>query len=292
MNSELRAICFPVSKVPLSAILPNHEYNSENAFAIVGNVGIKLQPSHNIPLVDRNKVLNFCSDVYKLVENKSILEPLIPVLDQKFKGLEITVDNSKDAQFFVKVSPLLPYISKKSEIILPAISFINSYDGKIKAQAIGGLVRYVVDNKGNVLKNFATYLKGLSFIYEFKHSNTAIYSMLEVSNHIDTYIENFATVQHQIELLKSIDVENATNKNIDNIIRKMAKGTQFPLKSIDDVIDRIVYEMYLFECNFNLWILYNAMNFVLETCEAELSKKLRMEADNKIFANILELIPE
>lgn len=279
MQPEIKAICFPVAKEVTVELFKDSamEVNSENAYAIVGRIG------------KRKKVLNFCSEVYKLVENSNVLEPLMPVLEQKFKGFEARVKSTKDAQFFVNVTPTIPTVSPKTEVILPAVSFVNSYDGKIKAQAIGGLVRYMVDEKGRVSVTFSTYLKGLSFVYEFKHSNSAIYSMEEVSTHIDNYITNFETIENQIDLMKAVTIEKPTSAKIEKLIRNLVKGTHFPLKSIDETIQRIEYEMDVFECDLNLWILYNSMNFILENCEADLSQKLRMEADNKIYANILQL---
>lgn len=282
MIPEIKAICFPVMKIPTIELMKNPlmKFNSENSFAIVATLP-----------TNEEKTLNICSDVYKLVENSAILEPLIPVLETKFKSLDVTVKSTNDAQFFVKVAPTKPSFGTGNEVILPAISFVNSYDGKIKAQAIGGLVRYLVDDKGKVSMVFSTYLKGLSFVYEFKHSNSDIYSMTEVANHIDLYILTFPDVLQQIDLLKQVDVKKATSAKIEKLVRKISMGTQFPLKSIPETVERVIYEMDVFECNLNLWMLYTSMNFVLETSEATLSQKLRMETDNKIFANIQQLIP-
>lgn len=281
MNSAIKSICFPVAKVATSSILKDAmEFNSENAYAIVADLG-----------KGRTKVLNFCSDVYKLVDNASILEPLMPVLEEKFKTFDLRVKSPKHAQFFVNVHPTLPTVSLKTEVIMPAITYVNSYDGKILAKAIGGLVRYMVDEKGRVSITFSSYMKGFSFVYEFKHSNSAIYSMTEVSGLIDEYITNFKTVEHQIDLLKSVTIKNPTTNKISKLVRRMAKGTQYPLKSIDETVERIQYELTVFDLDLNLWTLYTSMNYILENCEADLSQKLRMEADNKIFANIIEMIP-
>lgn len=280
MNPKLKPICFNVEKVESVSLVKNKnmEYNSENAFAIVASW----------PEQKRQKTLNYCSGVYKLITNASILEPLIPVLKTKFKHLDLSVTNDKDAQFTVRMSPVVPSFSPNSEVIKPAITFTNSYDGKVLAQATGGLVRYMVDHEGNVFATFSSFLEGLSFRYTFKHSNEEIYSMTELSSKIDEYIENFETVETQIEMLKAVDIVNVTSSNLEKLIRNLSKGTFFPINDIESTIDRILYEEVIFDVVPNLWTVYNAMNYILEITDKVLTTKQRMDADEKIYANVCE----
>lgn len=281
MKSQLKSICFPVEKIETREILKNAEmaYNSENAFAIVGNW----------PELNRTKVLNFCSSVYKLIENALILEPLVPVLEAKFKDVKINVGNDKDAQFAVRMSPVVPSFSRRGEVIKPAITFANSYDGKLLAQATGGLVRYTVDKEGVVSEMYSSYLKDLSFSYTFKHSNENIYSMEGISLKIDEYIANFHNVEKQIKLLKQVPVKSTKSAQLEKLIRNLTKGTVFPLKEIEQTIERILYEAEIFGTIPNLWTVYNSMNYILEYSESSLTNKMRIDADTKIYANVCEL---
>jgi len=283
MKNELLPICFPVFKVESVELSknPNMLYNSGNAYAIVARW-----------LDGKEKTLNYCSSVYKLIENSLILEPLIPVLESKFKHLDISVGNDWDAQFNVKISPVVPSFSLKSEVIKPAITFTNSYDGKVLAQALGGLVRYMVDEKGVVTKSFASYLQGLSFAYTFKHSNENIYSMLAISGLIDQYVADFKTIETQIETMKAVNVEKPTSNKLEKLIRKLASGTVFPLKEIEETINRIQYESEVFDTDPTLWSIYISMNYILETSESELTMKARMDADRNIYANVCEFFPD
>lgn len=280
MKSQLKSICFPVSKVETSEVLKdaNMSYNSENAFAIVGSW----------PELKRTKVLNFCSSVYKLIENALILEPLVPVLEAKFKDIKIIVGNDKDAQFTVRMSPVIPSFSRKVEVIKPAIIFANSYDGKLLAQATGGLVRYTVDKKGEVSEMYSSFLKDLSFSYTFKHSNENIYSMEGISKTIDEYVANFHNVEKQIAMLKRVTIKSVRNADLEKLIRRLTAGTVFPLKEIDGAITRILYEAEIFGTNPNLWNVYNALNYILENSESQLTNKMRIDADTKIYANVCE----
>lgn len=280
MKSQLKSICFPVEKIETREVLKNAEmaYNSENAYAIVGSW----------PEIGRTKVLNFCSSVYKLIENALILEPLVPVLESKFKDLKISVGNDKDSQFTVRMSPVIPSFSRKGEVIKPAITFANSYDGKLLAQATGGLVRYTVDKKGVVSEMYSSFLQGLSFSYTFKHSNENIYSMEGISRTIDEYIANFHNVEKQIKMLKRVLVESKSNSDLEKLIRNLTKGTVFPLKEIEETIQRINYESEIFGTTPNLWTVYNSMNYILEYSESSLTNKMRIDADAKIYANVCE----
>lgn len=298
MHPLIKTICFPVNKVSSVEIMKNSnmEFNSENSFAIVAQLG-----------EGREKTLNFCSDEYNLLLNESILTPLVPILEQKFRGLDITVSSPYDSQFFVHIAPTIPTLSPRSEVIKPSINFTNSYDGHLKARAMGGLVRHLVDEKGKVTKTFTAYLKGYSFLHEFKHSNNMIYTMEEISKQVDLYVADFKKVEDLIDIMKRVDFKSATIEKIEKLVYKLIEGTRFPITSITgitdkgerligsnvmSVVERIHYEMLVFESPMTLWILYNALNYVLETCESQLSEKARMEADNRIFANITELIPK
>lgn len=285
MKPELEPICFQVEKVESVSVMKNDamQFNSENSFAILGS-----WPTENGV---KEKILNFCSGVYNLIENKTILEPLIPVLEAKFKDLKIVVSNNNDAQFTVRMSPFIPSFSPNTEVIRPAITFTNSYDGKVLAQATGGLVRHVVDAKGKVFTTFSSFLKELSFAYTFKHNNEAIYSMVGISEKIDAYIQDFSSVESQIAFLKKVTISNPTSAKLSKLIRKFAAGTLFPIKDIEDTIDRINYESEIFATDEpSLWNIYNSMNYIVEDTEKVLTAKMRIDTDAKIYANIVEFI--
>lgn len=275
MKTELSEIFFQVNKVPSVDLMQNAkmEFNSDNSYAIVG-----VWP-------DRQKTLNFCSDVYQLVENKAVLEPLIPVLEERFKHLDLFVSNDKDAQFSVRISPVTPTLSLRSEVTFPMVTFINSYDGKVQAQATGGLIRYFVDAKGEVQVTYSSYLKNLSFAYKFKHNNDSIYDMLELSNKIDSYLGDFSKVTEQIEKMKQFEI---SEKKVSKFLEKMANGTIFPLKELEETKERVIYESMILDRNPNLWTIYNAMNYITENSEKSLTKKMRMDVDAKIYVNMLE----
>lgn len=293
MRREIKHVCFPVEKVLSIELMPTMEFNSENSYAIVAkwpDIPTRIEGGKFGDI--RKKVLNFCSDIYKLIENSSILEPLIPVLEKKFSNLIISASNYRDGQFIVRMTPVVPTFAPKSEVIKPAIFFMNSYDGKVLAQAIGGLVRYVVDEKGNVETTYSTYLTGLSFAYTFKHSNEEIYSMEGISAQVDSYIENFVNVENQIDLLKQITISNPTPKKLEKMIRNLTTKTNFPLKEIEETIDRVLYEAEVFQSEISLWMIYNSINYVVSTSEASLSDKQRIDTDSRVYANLLEFIPK
>lgn len=297
---EIDRICFKVDKFSSVDLMANDEtlFNTENEYAIVGEVdreGQKVQ-----------KILNFCSNQYKLLRNKTILEPLIEVLEPKFKGIIVRAKSHKESQFTVSFSPFVPKISPNTEVVRPAIYFGNSYDGKVKAHAKGGIVRYLVDANGKVSTTFATYVQGLSFDYVFKHSNEFIYKMERISELIDNYIENFSKVEELIERMKSVEIKDITTEKLKAIVVALTKDTRYPKYLItghdekgkevvafneDTVLSRVKYEMNVFETPLNYWILYNSLNYVLENANLKMTPKERADVDNAIFSNIVEFIP-
>lgn len=286
MKTELDQIFFHVEKVESASIAANKnmEYNSDNSFAILAKWETKSESITQENTI-REKTLNYCSDVYQLVRNQDVLKPLIPVLEEKFKFVDLYVSNDKDAQFSVRVSPVAPSVSVRNEVVLPLITFTNSYDGKVQAQATGGMVRHLVDEKGIVHITFSTYLKGLSFSYKFKHNNERVYDMLDLSGKIDTYLADFSNVTEQVENMKKFEIKH---KSIEDFLTKMAQGTIFPLKDLEETLGRVHYESMILDTEPNLWTIYNSMNYITEYTEKSLTKKMRMDVDAKIYVNMLE----
>jgi Domain of unknown function (DUF932) len=297
---QIDKICFPVEKVESIEVMENKAtlFNTENAYAI------KAYVQREGKTVE--KILNFCSKQYKLLLNKSILLPLIEVMEPKFKGIIVRSTSHKESQFTVSFSPFVPTITPKTEVVRPAVFFENSYDGKLKAKAKGGIVRYLVDANGKVSVTYATYVDGLSFDYVFKHSNEFIYKMESISHLIDQYIENFSKVEEMIERMKSVEITDLTKDKLKAIVTALVKGSRYPKYLItgedekgkevvafnaDTVISRVKYEMNVFDCNLNYWLLYNAMNYVLENADLKMTPKDRADIDNQIFATIAEFVP-
>lgn len=287
MKKELEKIFFDVEKVPSVELskFDNMEYNSENAYAIVAKWPALNDKKEGVL---RRKTLNYCSDVYQLILNKDILEPLIPVLESKFKKINIRVGNDKDAQFGVRVSPAPTGLQKMSEEIVPLVTFTNSYDGKVLAQATGGLLRYLVDAKGNVFEMYSTFIKGLSFTYKFKHNNEGIYSMIELSDKVDQHVNEFAKITDLVERMQSVPVKARGADALEKFLRKMADKTIFPLKELEETIERVQYESMVLDCDPNLWTVYNSMNYITENSEAALTKKNRMDVNAIILTNIVQ----
>src|SRR5579859_455320 len=79
MRKEIESVCFPVTKVETVSLFSNPcmEFNSENAYAIVGQPYRATKEGH---IYQVDKTLNFCSDLYNLLPNKRILEPLEKVM--------------------------------------------------------------------------------------------------------------------------------------------------------------------------------------------------------------------
>lgn len=283
MKTELAPLFFPVAKVPTVSIMKNDamEFNSDNSYAIVATIPTATGT--------REKALNFCSDIYALIENKDVLLPLIPVLEEKFHAVNIKVKAEKHSQFTVRVAPVVPGFSPRTSIVRPSVTFTNSYDGKLLAQAKGGLVRYFTKSDGTVETTYSTFVPGVSFSYTFKHNSEHIYSMTAISELFKNYVAEFSLVEGQIALMQNTMLKRTGPKTLGpKLVSDMAKGTLFPLKQIEDCIDRIMYEAEVLDEDVNLWTVYNAMNYIIETSENALSTKMRSDSEAKVYANVYE----
>lgn len=297
---EIDKICFHAEKVEITSILADQSTltNSENTHAIIATVQ---REGKNV-----QKLVNICSKQYKLLLNQNILLPLIEVMEPRFKGIKVRATSHKESQFTVSFSPFVPTVTPKTEVVRPAIFFENSYDGKLKAKAKGGIVRYLVDTNGKVSVTYSTYLDGLSFDYVFKHSNEFIHKMGSISHLIDQYIDNFSKVEEMIDRMKSVEITDVTKDKLKAIVTILINGSRYPKYLItgedekgkeviafnaDTVISRVKYEMNVFDCPLNYWILYSSMNYVLENADLKMTPKDRADIDNQIFATITEFVP-
>jgi tetrahydromethanopterin S-methyltransferase subunit B len=187
---------------------------------------------------------------YVLVTNNEVLNPLVDVLTKnpKFKNLQVRVSNVNNEVFTVDFFNMPPD-KRKNDYIAPVIRFVNSYNGKVKAKASAALYRIDKEGKQSILNSG-------SVAYEFKHhSDEGAVRIAEISESVDKILEDFATVNEQVEKLKAIEVSEVT-KTINDIV---PDAKHYPKKAISHAIELVTYESVLFGVQPNLWLIYTAL---------------------------------
>jgi hypothetical protein len=175
----------PIRKVKLTDLFPNHVFPSGFDHAVIDQ---------------NNRILNFCSSKYELVENSKIFKPL----EEEF--------NKRGIKYFRKVNIIsnskfyIDYIfwnrMRGSTIVdvFPRLSIWNSYDGVVKFKQEMGY--YKLTGANNMSRPVDDFI-------EFKHS-------MIVSNE-NIFVDMADDVLDYIQTYNDMDIFEEMNRKVVNI---------------------------------------------------------------------------
>ena len=162
---------FPVKEVP--AYWEQTKKNKGNGTSVREmSTGYKF-----IVREDNNKVLSCMTNNYKLVKNDSIIKtasPLIKKMGGKLSNVDVLREGAKTMMKWT--FPDNKVVLSKNDEMIPEINIVNSYDGTVGLNILGGAFRIVCSN-GLVIGFIASK-------YTNKHIKTNI-----ALNDLDTIIE-------------------------------------------------------------------------------------------------------
>lgn len=269
-NKKLEKLLYPVSKVPLSEILPDYNFNRQQAYAIV------------VDTPKGKKVVNTCSSQYHLVPNKQIIEPLLETLEGY--NIDFLVTNRMDSRFSLDV--LLHDIKMdvgKKDPIVPKLRMYNSYDGRLKYQFHMGFFRMICSN-GMVVP--VEGFEDKNVFLKMRHT-PSLGSYVEKNAIIDM-IESFK--EHSKEFTAPlIELSKSKVGNIEERVKEVINNTKFPTRKIEDVMDRIQVEMGELKSPVATdWLIYNGFNYQLNhnsEIKTEAAKKEKI--DQQVLSYLL-----
>ena len=159
---------FPVEEVPAFGRVLDKNKNSKS----IENTGYKF-----IVRKDTGKVLSCMTNNYQLVENNTIIKtasPLIKKMGGKISDVRVLRDGAKTMMKWTFPDNKVK-MSKNDEMI-PEINIVNSYDGTVGLNILGGAFRFICSN-GLIIGFIAS-----------KYTNKHIKSNIEL-NDLDRIIE-------------------------------------------------------------------------------------------------------
>lgn len=255
-------IYFPVEKVLVEDIMPGYEHPSGINHAIVVTLpdGVK-------------RVVQYCSALYYLVPNQSIIPAFEHEISRFFK-VEKTIKMNRWARFFIDfVLKDKAVVMNSGDTVFPRIQLINSYDGSIRYHFMAGYYRLICSNG---LMVPAGFVKEISSMHTPKlGEETSFEKVMQMAS------EFLAETVEITEVYK--ELQDQLTPDWMMRIEEVVEETTFPVSLQEDVTDRMGTELELFtEVKPNDWLVYNAFNYQLnhnEELKAKQSKKDGMDQE-------------
>ena len=265
--NDLNALYLPVEKVPMGDLLPGYQHLSGLLYAMVVTLASGEQ-----------KIVNYCSEDYFLVENKTILPPFIKEVS-KFFNVESYAKSRYGTRFYVDILLKQKELTMfKDDIIYPAIRYVNSYDGSVKYHWEMLFFRQICKNglKGFVNWDSVTkmHTPGLENLTDFS-------KVMEMTSlflaEADTHFENYRYLQDQKVRRPGLRIEEVIDE------------TDFPSSLQEDVAYRLEEETKEFGISqVTDWLIYNAFNYQLNhAAEYKAKEEKKAKIDSQVFQYLL-----
>lgn len=260
---------FPVQKVPVEEIMPGYIHPSGISHAVIVTLpnGTK-------------KVVNYCSEIYHLVPNETVVQPFIDSMKNFFEidvKFSIVGYSVSFIDIIFKKSPLL---MTPGDIIYPKIRMVNSYDGTRKYQFIAGLWRQICTNGMGLPHGAQREFKGmhtpkLGGETNFEHVLSMASEFLASSADI---FEAYQELHEQRVKMPKFRIE------------EVIEATSFPSSLELDVAERLALEMgSLKQPEANDWLIYNAFNYQLNHNEdIKTKEKKREDIDREVLDYLIK----
>lgn len=242
----LEGCFFPVKKVPVQDVLPGYETLSGLSHLVIA------QPDKK-----RKIIVNSCSEDYKLVPNREIIEPLADSLHANFKVKVSNVslgDYARTIVDLVLVPNKLAILEKDD--IYGRVRLTNSYDGKIKFSYSYGFYRLICSNGLSIPISESTHFKSLHVVGEKMELDKLTDKVLRDTQGFIKNSKELSSVFH--ELADFTHTEASAQKRIAEVL----EFTDYPKKTAQIAEERLRKEHSM---GFPLsdYLIYNALNFGL-----------------------------
>lgn len=253
-----------------------------------------------VGIVDGEEMdLNYCSDVYTLIPNKSIFPEIDKVLQEN--GIEYTVEfkHLNHVRFYAEYTitdKRYGYILEGTQdMIMPTLRVQHSYNGLTKYKIHFGYFRLICSN-------------GLTIpIDEMKHFNLSIIgkhtdSILKSFDKLDILLKFFTKEARQItdritakfEVLKSrviVDIEARITEILEGCQISIVNNSKFStMNYIKNIIMSEAHNDDLgYKGKVNDWLIYNGINQYLNDDGLNIAvPEVRQEKDSKVMEFMLK----
>lgn len=265
---DLTNLYFPVEKIPAEELMPGYEFPSGISHAVVVTKpdGVK-------------RVVNYCSDIYSLVENQTVIPRFYDEI-KKYFPVEVHYKMQDYSRFFIDfvINNKALKVNKK-DVVFPKVRLVNSYDGKVKYHFTIGFFRLVCTNGLTIPVGYAEKIKKLH-----TPSIQALVSFERVMEMTSKFIAEASEIFNVY-----MELTDQTVRNPELRITDVIENTNFPPSLAEDVLERLEIERNLLNApEVNDWLIYNAFNYQLNHNDIKTKEVKREEIDQEVFKYLLE----
>ena len=247
-------------------------------------------------------LLNQCSDVYTLIENKDIFPMIEEVLTNNKVEFTPTYKHLNHVRFYADydiTDTRFGYQMKDSfDVIRPMLRVQHSYNGLTKYKIIFGYFRLVCSN-GLVIP--IEEMKEFNLAIVGKHTEVILKSFDDLNEVLIRFTNEAekitGAIVNKFEVLRSR--VRSTTKNVEDRIEEIFKATKMSLvdnknfSTMNTLMSIIREEANKTELGYdgqiNDWLIYNAINQYLNDDSRNIATpETRMDKDSKVFEYMLQ----
>jgi len=202
-------------------------------------------------VVGDKKIVQFCSENYMLIPNKSITKPFEERLGAEHK-FDLNISMYDDRRFWFNYIIKDKLIGGKKDGILPAIKVQNSYDGGLRYILRFGFYRLICSN-GMMIPEAGTEETQVTLTHSLGNKN----ELERAFDRIDDFLSESKEMAEPYQQLMAQKVKSPEERIMDVI-----EHTKFPSRQAEQVTARFHEELQL-GLESTDWITYNALNYQL-----------------------------
>jgi hypothetical protein len=233
-----------------------------------------------VDLPEGPKIVNFCSKIYGLVENKEIFPKIEELLSEQFTYRK-SYKHINNCVFWADYelegrNMFIGNIGFQDEV-KPLIRIMHSYNGTVKYRAVMGFRRQICMN------GLWGYVFDTQF--ELRHSVGNLKDIFQKTlDGVNTFLE-----QAEEFKLRYDDMVTKTIRNPQEAVELITNSTSFPKRQTDAVLERLLLESQQLNMEPNDWLLYNAFNYQINhNSDFTEDEAYRMKMDKQILNVITE----
>jgi hypothetical protein len=268
---EREQFLFPVEKMSFADAMRTAKKGRFDFDALrnINNVIVVTKPDGG------KRIVNACSDFYRLEALEEVLLPLEELLDQEFPdGYKVRYRHDEFARFFIDyVFPMQYRVGGKDPIFVKATLW-HSYSGDMRFGFRFGVYRQWCSNGATIMES------GMSKVAKHtKNRLPKVLAQMQIEG-LKMIINSFDNLVKPMEILAEKPVLNYEER-----ILEVVAATSFPESQVDGAFSRFQFERTQYDLPATDWLVYNAMNYQLNHSTDNFNMRYwnREKADSEVM---------
>jgi len=245
----------------------------------------------------KEKDLNYCSDIYKVMPNADIFPVIQNVLNDNNIAYTSTYRHINNVRFYAEyqiTDKRFGYTMQgTNDTIMPMLTVQHSYNGQTKYKIIFGYFRLVCSN-GLVIP--VEDMERFNLVITGKHTLAILASFEKLNSMLKNFVINAPVIiaaitgkYEQLSTLWRIKPKKRITSILKGIKYRIVENSKH--NTINDIYNRIHAEANIphlgYKGKINDWLIYNGINSYLHD-KGNAAPEIRKEIDSKVLEWMLE----